>query len=116
MARPSAPPIICVVFTRPEARPDCSGATSPIAASSSGLNASPAPSASRIIDGSTSVTYVPSTGARANQSRPAARNASPTTSGARMPKRITILAERPSEKRPMRIVAGRNARPTSSGL
>ena len=36
--------------------------------------------------------------------------------GGLMPKRMTSLAERPSEKAPMIRLAGRKARPTSSGL
>ena len=43
-ARPSAPPIMNAVLTIPEASPASVGATSPIAASSSGLKVMPPPS------------------------------------------------------------------------
>jgi hypothetical protein len=46
--RPSAPPNMNEVLTIPEARPDSSGATSLIATSSTGFNAMPAPTPSRI--------------------------------------------------------------------
>ena len=65
------------VLTTPEARPDSSGATSLIAASSTGLNAMPAPKPSRIMLGSTSTTKLPSTGARANSSSPTRREQQP---------------------------------------
>ena len=104
------------VLTTPDARPDSSGFTSLIAASSIGLNAMPAPKPSRIMLGRTSTTKFPSTGARANSARPAAASSSPVASGRLMPKRMTIFAESPSENAPMIRFAGRNARPTSSGL
>ena len=66
--------------------------------------------------GSTSVTKLPSTGARANSTSPIAASERPSASGSRMPKRITILAESPSENAPMIRFVGRNARPTRSGL
>ena len=66
--------------------------------------------------GSTSTTNAPSTGARANSARPTATSSSPTASGGLMPKRITSFAESPSENAPMIRFAGRNARPTFSGL
>ena len=69
-ARPSAPPIMNAVLTMPEASPDSSGSTSLIAASSTGLNAMPAPKPSRIMLGRTSTTKLPSTGARAKSSEP----------------------------------------------
>ena len=115
-ARPSAPPIMNAVFTTPDARPDSSGFTSLIAASSIGLNAMPAPKPSRIMLGRTSVTKFPSTGTRTNSARPAEARNSPVASGRLMPNRMTIFAESPSEKVPMIRLAGRNARPTSSGL
>ena len=115
-ARPSAPPIMKEVLTTPEASPDSSGLTSLIAASSSGLNAMPTPKPSRIMVGSTSTTKLPSTGARAKSASPAATSTSPAASGSRVPKRITIFAESPSENAPMIRFAGRNARPTWSGL
>ena len=71
---------------------------------------------STIIPGRTSTRTLPSTGARANSARPAAISAMPIASGPRMPKRITIRAERPSENAPMIRFDGRNVRPTSSGL
>ena len=114
-ARPSAPPIMNDVLTMPEARPDSSGATSLIAASSTGLNAMPAPKPSRSMLGSTSTTKLPSTGARANSASPTRRSAGPTPSGGLMPKRITSFAETPTESAPMIRFAGRNARPTLSG-
>ncbi len=70
MARPSAPPIMNAVLTTPEASPDSLGSTSLMAASSTGLNAMPAPKPSRIMLGSTSTTKLPSTGARAKSSEP----------------------------------------------
>ena len=65
------------VLTTPEARPDSLGPTSLIAASSTGLNAMPAPSPSRIMLGSTSTTKLPSTGARAKSTSPTAASAEP---------------------------------------
>jgi 2-oxoisovalerate dehydrogenase E2 component (dihydrolipoyl transacylase) len=47
---------------------------------------------------------------------PAAASSSPTISGARMPYRMTSLADSPSEKAAMTRFDGRNARPTCSGL
>src|SRR5207247_302012 len=85
------------VFTTPEARPDSLGSTSLMAASSIGLNATPAPNPSRIMLGSTSVTKLPPTGARAKSTSPAPASSSPTVSGRLMPKRMTSLADRPSE-------------------
>ena len=55
-ASPTAPPIMNAVFTIPEASPESSGLTSPIAAISTGLNAMPAPNPIRIVAGSTSIT------------------------------------------------------------
>ena len=115
-ASPSAPPIMNEVLTTPEARPDSLGATSLIAASSTGLKAMPAPRPSRIMPGSTWTTKVPSTGASAKSASPAAASSRPAASGTLMPKRMTILAERPSEKAPMIRLDGRKARPTCSGL
>ena len=69
-ASPSAPPIMNAVLTTPEARPASLGSTSLIAASSTGLNAMPAPKPSRIMLGRTSTTKFPSTGARAKSSEP----------------------------------------------
>ena len=114
-ARPSAPPIMKAVLTTPEARPAWLGSTSFMAASSTGLNARPAPRPSSTMLGSTLARKVPSTGARANSSSPTAASVSPIASGGRMPKRITILADRPIEKAPMIRLAGRKARPTCSG-
>ena len=76
-ASPSAPPIMNAVLTTPEASPDSSGATSLIAASSTGLNAMPAPIPSRIMLGSTSTRNEPSTGARAKSSSPTDASAQP---------------------------------------
>jgi hypothetical protein len=53
-ASPSAPPIMNDVFATPEARPASLGATSLMAASSTGLSATATPTPSRIIAGSTS--------------------------------------------------------------
>ena len=100
------------VLTTPEARPASLGSTSLIAASSTGLNAMPAPRPSRIMLGRTSTTKLPSTGARAKSTSPTAASSSPAASGALMPKRMTSLAERPSENAPMIRLAGRKARPT----
>ena len=60
-------------------------------------------------------TKLPSTGAVAKSTRPAAANSRPTASGSLIPKRMTSLAESPSENAPMIRFAGRKARPTSSG-
>ena len=115
-ASPSAPPIMNAVFTIPDARPDSLGSTSLIAASSTGLNAIPPPTPSRIMLGSTSTTKLPSTGARANSSSPAAASSSPAPSGCRMPKRITIFADSPSEKSAHDEVRGQEREPDLSGL
>jgi hypothetical protein len=103
------------VFTTPEANPDSSGATSFIAASSTGLKAMPAPRPSSTMLGSTSNKKVPLSGARASQARPTAAMARPIHSGPRMPKRMTIFADSPAENAAMIVSAGRNARPTCSG-
>src|SRR5204863_478644 len=76
-ASPTAPPIMNDVFTTPDARPASAGSTSPIAARSTGLNAMPAPSPSRIMLGRTSATKFPSTGARTRSSSPAEASRSP---------------------------------------
>src|SRR5262249_2201063 len=89
-ASPSAPPIMKDVLTTPEAKPDSLGATSLIAASSTGLKAMPAPRPSRVMPGSTWAMKLPSTGDSAKSASPAAANRSPAASGSRMPKRITI--------------------------
>ena len=98
-ARPSAPPIMNEVLTTPEASPASSGSTSLIAASSTGLNAMPAPMPSRIMLGRTSTTKLPSTGARAKSSEPGGGERQPDGERQPMPKRITSFAESPSEKR-----------------
>ena len=79
------------VLTMPDAQPDSSGFTSPIAASSSGLKAMPSPIAS--VAGITSMRTFPSTGTRAKRSSPSAINPSPTPSGFLIPKRMTNLSE-----------------------
>ncbi|MNT07314.1 hypothetical protein D3C72_1420140 [compost metagenome] len=66
--------------------------------------------------GSTSSTKLPLTGARANSASPRAASHSPAASGLRMPKRITILAERPSENTAMITLAGRKASPICIGV
>ena len=66
--------------------------------------------------GSTSTTKVPSTGARAKSSSPTAASESPAASGSRKPKRMTSLAEMPTESTPMITLPGRKASPTWSGL
>ena len=66
--------------------------------------------------GSTSTAKLPSTGARAKSTSPTAASSSPVASGVLMPKRSTSFAESPSENAPMIRFAGRNARPTWSGL
>ena len=104
------------VLTTPDARPDSLGATSLIAASSTGLKAMPAPRPSRIMPGSTSIRKLPSTGARANSASPSAASSRPAASGVRMPKRMTILADSPSENAAMIRLAGRKARPTCIAL
>ena len=104
------------VLTTPEARPDSSGATSLMAASSTGLNAMPAPIPSRIMLGRTLATKPPPTGARAKSRSPTAAHVRPAASGRLMPKRITSLAETATESAPMIRFAGRKAKPTWSGL
>ena len=104
------------VFTTPDARPASLCSTSLIAASSTGLNARPAPIPNTIIAGMTSTKTLPSTGARTNSSRPAATSVMPAAIGSLIPKRITILAERPSENTAMITLAGRKVSPTSRGL
>ena len=69
------------VLTTPEARPASCGSTSPIAASRTGLKAIPAPAPSSSIEGSTSATKEPPTGARENSARLAAASSRPTVSG-----------------------------------
>ena len=76
------------VLTRPEARPERDGSTSLMAASSMGLKATPAPSPSSTIAGSTSSVKLPSMGAR-EQRQSQGRQRQPQASGPRMPKRIT---------------------------
>ncbi|CUI66736.1 Uncharacterised protein [Achromobacter ruhlandii] len=100
------------VLTTPDARPDWLGSTSLMAASSIGLKAMPAPRPSSSIPGNTSAVKAPSTGARANSASPSAAISSPVASGPRMPKRITSLADSPSENAAMIRLAGRNASPT----
>jgi len=104
------------VLTTPEASPASSGATSLIAASSSGFIAIPIPTPSTSMLASTSTAKLPSTGAREKSASPIATSAIPVTSGGLIPKRMTSRAERPSESAPMIRLAGRKARPTSSGL
>ncbi|CFM45300.1 Uncharacterised protein [Bordetella pertussis] len=83
-----------------------------MAASSTGLNAMPAPRPSSSMPGSTSTANEPATGARANSASPSAATSRPHTSGARMSKRITSLADSPSENAAMMILAGRKPSPT----
>ena len=99
----------------PDASPDSLGSTSLIAAISTGFIAIPTPMPRISIVGRTSTQKLPSTGARANNSSPSETNAIPIPIGRRVPKRITIRAERPSEKAPMMMFAGRKASPTCSG-
>ena len=101
------------MLTTPEARPASWGSTSPIAASSTGLKAMPAPMPSSTIEGSTSVTKLPSTGASANRPSDAAASARPTVSGARIPNFITRRSDSFSEQNIMTRLVGTNARPTS---
>src|SRR6185436_19460545 len=115
-ARPSAPPIMKAVLTTPEARPDSLGATSLIATSRMGLSAMPQPTPSNTMQGSTCRRKVPPGGAAANSASPTAARPSPTASGRRLPKRITILAERPSENAAMIRFDGRKARPICIGV
>ena len=115
-ASPSAPPIMNAVLTIPDTRPDSCGSTSLIAAISTGLNAIPAPIPSSTMPGSTSITYRPSSGARAKSSSPTAATDSPTASGRLIPNRMTIFADSPSESAPITRFPGRNASPTCSGL
>ena len=74
-----------LVLTNPEASPESAGDTSLIAASSTGLNASPAPNPSSTMPGNTCVAKSPSTGANANKPRPAAAISNPTANGPRIP-------------------------------
>ena len=80
-ARPSAPPIMNEVLTTPEARPDSLGATSLMAASSTGLKAMPRADSEQDHAGRTSTTKFPSTGARAKSTSPIAASSSPIASG-----------------------------------
>ena len=73
------------VFTTPDASPASLGSTSLIAASSTGLNAVPAPKPRRIMLGRTSETKLPSTGARTKSTIPREATSRPTTSGGLMP-------------------------------
>ena len=73
------------VLMTPDASPDCSGSTSLIAASSTGLNAMPAPTPIRIMLGSTFTRYVASVGANARSRIPAPASPRPVASGARNP-------------------------------
>ncbi|CUJ06400.1 Uncharacterised protein [Achromobacter aegrifaciens] len=104
------------VLTTPDARPDWLGSTSLIAASSIGLKATPAPRPSSSMAGRTSTAKLPSAGARANKASPSAAMNKPVANGPRIPKRITSLADSPSENAAMMRLAGRKARPTSMGL
>ena len=104
------------VLTTPEARPDSLWGTSLMAASRTGFMAMPQPMPSSAMPGSTWRAKLPSTGDSANSASPAAVSARPAASGTRMPKRITILAERPSENAAMMRLAGRKARPTCIAL
>ena len=70
-ARPMAPPTCVVVLMRPEASPASLGVAPDIASIIRAGKARPAPMPSSSITGSTSTTQLPSTGARANSSRPA---------------------------------------------
>ena len=106
-ARPRAPPIMNAVLTIPEASPLSVGATSPMAASSSGLKVIPPPIPMTSMAGSTSTTKLPSAGARANQSRPMAKHESPATIGGFTPKRITSRSESAIEPAAMISVDGR---------
>ena len=112
-ARPSAPPIMNAVLTMPDASPDSSGATSLIAASSTGLKAMPAPKPSRSMLGQ-HVDDEAAVDRRAGEQREPERprSAGRPPSGGLMPKRITSFAETPTESAPMIRFAGRNARPT----
>jgi hypothetical protein len=75
----------------------------------------PAPSPSRIMLGSTSTANVPSTGARAKSASPADAKSRPVASGFLLPKRMTSLADKPSDSTAMMTLAGTKARPTCSG-
>ncbi len=59
---------------------------------------------------------LPSTVARAKSARPIVATVRPVTRGGLIPKRITSFAETPIESPPMIRLAGRNARPTWSGV
>jgi hypothetical protein len=113
---PERAAIMNEVFTTPDASPASLGSTSPIAASSTGLKAVPAPRPSRIMLGSTSTTKLPSTGARAKSRSPSAATPRPAASGSQMPKRMTSRAEIPIENAIVTRLPGRKASPTSSGL
>ncbi len=75
----------------------------------------PAPAPSRTIGGTRSGAKLPSTGVLANSSKPTPISTRLGISVARGPKRITRRSETRSDIAPMTIVAGRKARPTSSG-
>ena len=65
------------VLTTPDASPDSSGATSLIAASSTGLNAIPAPMPSRSMLGSTSTTKLPADRRAGEEREPERREQEP---------------------------------------
>ena len=115
-ARPSAPPIMNAVLVMPDARPASCGSTSLIAAISTGLKASPPPTPINSIAGQ-NVDNERAVHRHAREPRrPTRRDAEPERERRRKPKRITSLADSPSEKRHIIRLPGRNARPTFSGL
>ena len=104
------------VFTTPEARPDSLGSTPSMAASSTGFKAMPAPRPKRSMPGNTCIQKSPCTGALANKTSPMAASNSPAISGTRMPQRITMRADRPSENAAISRLDGKNASPTCMAL
>ncbi len=114
-AMPSAPPNCPVVFTSPEARPESLGATSAMASVFRRGKDRPAPTPSRIIDGSKSTTYVPSTGTRMSQASPAVIIVRPVRSIVRPPKRMFSRGATRNHTVAIPSAAGRKARPISSG-
>ena len=104
------------VLTTPEASPASSGATSLIAASSTGLKAIPAPMPRRIMLGMTSVKHVSVHGRAREEREPDGREPKPRDERRLDAEAHDEPAESTIEKAPMMRFAGRNVRPTSSGL
>src|SRR4051795_605490 len=91
-AMPSAPPTCCDVLISPDARPASDGFTPASAAIEIGTNVKPMPTAMTRKPGSRSLAYEPPTETCVKYTRPAVRNAMPTTSTGLTPTRVTSWA------------------------